>query len=1218
MYAVWRNLPIVAYLPNGIKYYEKVKKMNKALKRNTSRILCALLVCIALTASLLSSVFTVGGIFARANDTENVTFTQVDVSPSNNQFGSGSGSTPQTPDSWTGGGINGSSAGGATKVSGILDLATYAANKDSYQLNKYPEYSGSEVPTSPFGDSTYEGTNRKVLLVHVPQDGSNGTAYGYTSSTVTFTANRFYRVSVWVRTGNFQGDSGAAIRLNGLNEDVAIHNINTYTANPTEANDYNWQRFLFYIASSSYADQSVTLSLQVGDSYTDDNTRLYMPAVGYAMFDNVQVHEISPLTFARAQEEQGATDGNGTGNYSNIRVYDLANKTNVTFADGNATGANLDFQQSVPGNGWHNTSADGDYADVYTYNSGSNTFTPDNDYGFTADPLSSNGNDFDGDTSILVISSPNKAVARGVTSDPFTVKRYHYYRVAAWVKTQDISSGNGATLALTGLRDNTLEDKKYSGQNFFATAASCTGDSNNKSRGGYAQYSIYVKGSVLRDYTATVECWLGTSDGKSSGIAFFDNVTVEEISPKDYADHSGNGNATVDFDTQAAIDGSERPSFDTTGITNGDFYQIDTYDYDPNGADADRSFRYPIAPASWSQFTPDTAETTGYAPYPVETDDISAGIIPTDAQTFSLCKEKGWLDAGTINPAEGVGSVLMLHSPVRTAFCYRSSTFTATANTPGAVSVRLWADGMQSDDYGASLVLKDGSRILATIEGIKNTDKFNTYTFYIEPDTSDAQNLSVEIWLGNGERVRNEAKSKLSAGYVYVQNVSYANLGDSEDADAATALFAEKKAACEKDLLAGRPLTRAAYSFKNVDFMAYDAYDDNFVKYPYDWSLTVNENAETVTYGIFNPNNRTDASYAYVPKEFVNSPNNNSNGILFMHNKMPAYSTMRYNGSVSLEADKYYRVDVSLRVDLPESQDRAQAKGVTLALADTAHAFKDIRETITRPDDYVTDTFRTYSFYINPGSAATTVSLTVSMGESDYSKQSSGYVYINSITYTDINDVIFTEATEETEKRDKDKTYNESYRYALVADLSIEQEEDTDNETEESKPSESSFNWLLIPSILFAVAILIAIIGFIVVKAMEKKAAKKGVVEKKASYDRAATLNKEYNKNAEEGDKIGNVTDNGDESYEAFDDTVSAEKPVAKPDATAKQQTLTANEHNETPESAPVAEEPTESTETKEHNETAQTPEQPSPQQDTEKTESAQQQDNSFIDRFDD
>ncbi len=1196
----------------------KGDKMNKAFNRNTSRILCVL-ISLALALGVIASVSTVG-LWARAEETEDLSFQRVATHPSNNQFSSSTGSAPKTPDSWTGGGINGKGEG--TAIGGVMELDSYPSNKNSYKLTEdYPEEFPDNVsPDSPFGADKLEGTNRNVLFINVRPDGTSaGTAYGYTSSSVTFNANRYYRVSASVRTGSFTKDSGAAIRLNGLDDNVAFTNINTvddlYPLSETNnygwnsADRYGWEDFTFFIASSSYESQSVTVSLQVGDCFTQDDEIKYAPATGYALFDNVEIFEISPSEFLNANESE------------HVKKFDYSAKSDKTLAD--ETGSNLDFYnpaaQEPTLNGWQqvaiNTNPNLLPLGVYDANS---TFDEDNVYHLSSDPLSSYGKYRRGDSGILVLSSYRdgdfRSVAVGMSSGKFTLKRYHYYRVSAWIKTQDIDdgSGAGATLALSVIRNE--EDNEYEGDNLFHTKTACKGNSENKSRGGYEFHSIFVKASVFKDYQASVECWLGTDGSESSGIAMFDNVTIEEIAPELYTKHSGNG-SSVDIDTAAGANGNAFRNFTDTGISNGEFYQIGEYD----------DFAYPLAPADWTRYTPDNVGTTDYSSNAshIKTEDIISGIIPTDKATY----EAHYKDFGEniINPRNGDGSVLMLYSKTPTAFCYRSSNFTVTADKPGALTVSLWAYGI--DGYGASLVLKNDAQIIASIENIKNTDGFKEYTFYIEPNSADITTLSVEIWLGNIDRQSNYTKT--SSGRVFVERVSYHDIADDTASDGTTVTksaatkFAEFKTAYADAKHNGNSqITQAAYSFKTIDFDAFDAYDTAYVKYPYDWKLSVDAGeSSAVRYGIFDPAGPGNDST--VTDSFKNSEGGSGYGILMLENKASAASTISYNGSIALKADTYYKVDVSLRVSLSDAErENDKSAGATLSLSGTDFSFKNIKDTAIRygSDENATvlnENFRTYTFYIKAGSTESSVSLALALGDaSSSSKWTCGKVYVNSVSYTDITNVAYDEAV---------AAVKDGKEYSIIADLSTPADDtDSDNNTSGEK---SELAWWLIPSILFAVAILIAIIGFVTRKILEKHAAKKGVVEKTVSYDRRATLNQEHNKNADEEEKVSTVIDTSstDEQYESFDDDTTVTE-TAKP----KAETITETSEAETPAEVKAngesATEETAQTENSENNESAS--EEVTATEDKASAEEAPAEspapaeenkpDDSFIDRFDD
>ncbi|MDE7395913.1 MAG: hypothetical protein K2M95_07335, partial [Clostridiales bacterium] len=1088
--------------------------MVKTLKNKAMRAL-SVFVCFALALGVFAAVLSLRGSIAYADDAIDYTnFKTEAISITNNQFSSSTGSAPKTPSGWTAGGIGESGAGGA--FGGILELDNYQANKESYKIDTFAP---SDAPNSPFGpSSSYEGTNRNVLLVNVPESNSQGTAYGYTSSNISLTANRYYHITVWVRTCDFtqrNANGGAAIRLNGLDDDVAFNNINTVTGltSFTAANNYGWEQYEFYIATASYAAQTITISLQVGDRYTDanDSTKnLYKPATGYALFDNVQAYQISPAEFLNAQTAQNTQASDNT------IVKDYSSKTSAHFAEIE----NLDFTQDLLG--WDrvvgkNSDVTGISTGVYN---GYIAFSEDNEFFLTSDPVSSLGK-YSKDSNILVISSytsksSKKNVAAGYSTQKFVLERYHYYRLSVWVKTQDVSGGNGATFALSVIRNE--NDEEYEGSNLYSTITSCTGESDNRARGGFKEYAFYVKGSVYDDYQASVECMLGTEGNESSGIAMFDNITLEEITPAQYTANSSNG-TVVNLDT----DGSGI-TYPTTGITNGVFYDAS---YEINKIE---DFAYPLAPANWTQYNAETAGTLGYANDAVDLDTCISGIIPTDRDTFNAYQDK--FGTGSRNPHSQYSSALMLYSENDTAYGYRSSAFTVTADTVGKVTVRL--DAADLEGYGASLVLKSGDSVIATIEKIKHEDTgFKTYTFYIEASDSDVS-LTVEIWMGMQDRQKN--LTKLAKGHLYVESVSYASVEDIKDGDtvlkSAAEQFKEFKKAIEDAKHTDLMLTEAAYSYKTIDFSSYDYYDTSDLKHPYDWTLNVvgGEN-ETVHYGIFDASKRP----AYVPDSFTNTQGATDNGVLLLFNAAPAYSQLTYNGSITLKADNYYKVDVAVKVKIPQ-QDNKNAVGAKIMLlkdgSATKYVFKDIFDTTEKHDDTVTDEFRTYTFYIKAGGEDSTLSLRLSIGDTAQSKWCSGQVYVNKITYTDITNVTYDDAISQID--------NGNLSYAQSAEMSDAAPVEDEEPASEAEPAKNELSWWLIPSILFAIAIVIAVVGFFIRKLLERGSKKKGVVEKTVSYDRRNTLNATHNENADEEDKISDV-EPVDESYNSFDDDKTVE-----------------------------------------------------------------------------
>lgn len=1086
-----------------------MNKTQTGLKRYLTTVITFLLsVLIALSIVQLPHL----AAFAETTYTDFSEPDPVALSISNTQFSDGSGSYPMTPSNWTGGGVSGADVG--STVSGIVNLTASSYNEeireeDKYKLSSYPEYK-TAVPQTPFGTSAFEGTNKNVLMINTY---NSETAYGYTSDTLSFAANKYYRISVYVKTGNFPEGKGATIKLTGLPEEVAIKNINTVKSLNkdaaglpilNESNLYGFKQYTIYVATPSMTSSEVTLSLQVGDNNTDEDNQYYNPARGYAFFDNVDAEEISPNIFNHETED--------VDNRDNLLIADFTDETQYITDSGDLSYLYTDGAQSAGtdigsfGNGmtgWSTiTDIDGvtgGHTSVIYDTSGS--FNPDNTLGLEKRPVSPIGN-ISTESSILVIASRNTAgVATGFRSTDFTVLRNTYYRLSYWVNTENIQNGSGATAIIRG--ENGLADNN---NELSVVASNLTGDATATTRYGWMEYSFYIKGSALKDYSFALELWLGQPDSLSTGIAMFDNVKIQKISSSEYASNSSSG-TIVTFD----------PSFTDTGVTNGLFYEAGDYD----------EYKYPLAPSGWTMYTPDTVETTGFANNAVDsTENVVSGIISTDQSHYEANRENY---NGVNNPAPDTGNMLVMSSLEQTAFAYRSPALTVAAGAKQLLSVSLKAVGVSG--YGANLVLKDGNNVIATIEKITDTtNDFKTYSFYIEGGLSD-KTVTVEIWLGLNDRVNN--KSKLAAGTVFVNRVSYAAMGDTENyADYAKRYASYKSYGIEK-------LDFAAYSFNSLDMSAYDYYSSSVVKTAYNWTLS-NGAADNVVYGIFDSTN-LEKGNLQIPDYFTNEADAANNGVLYLRNVAPDYSKITTANSFSLAENSYYRITLNIKVDLPKTMlDDENAVGAGIQLTNTNFAFENIKDTST-VEDSITDkeTFKTYTFYVKTADAVD-VGLSISLGSNVYpNRNCSGRVYVNNINVLAINNVDYEAAVED---------LDEDEQYIINAAF------DTADEPTEEDPAETNNNiaWWLIPSILFAAALLIAVIGTAIRRFLDKRAGKKEV-QITNSYDRKATLNKIHNDNVgESGDKdnkVSAVSETDDNTYDEFDDTRPAAEQKSEPKA---------------------------------------------------------------------
>ena len=234
-----------------------------------------------------------------------------------------------------------------------------------------------------------------------------------------------------------------------------------------------------------------------------------------------------------------------------------------------------------------------------------------------------------------------------------------------------------------------------------------------------------------------------------------------------------------------------------------------------------------------------------------------------------------------------------------------------------------------------------------------------------------------------------------------------------------------------------------------------------------------------LTFGL---NNKT---FSTVEGEHANLSIRTENNRQMLHIETiePSYATVESNYGFSLTSGSYYRLSLRVRTEIltwntdDESVNESDV-GVSFGLTgyDNFSAIKS-------------DGWTTYTFYINP-STDSTVYLTFAIGTST----------INVGGSLDVSDILF-ETIEEADFNSAPDN-NTTLILTTIEEEEETPEEETDPEEEESTP----FNWnnllYLLSSVIFALSIIVAIVGIVTRKFKKKKPAKKS----KTSYDRNKTV----------------------------------------------------------------------------------------------------------------
>ncbi|MCH5153803.1 MAG: hypothetical protein J1F71_01185 [Clostridiales bacterium] len=1049
----------------------------KVTKNKPITIFLSVLIAIALLLSTAIAVTRPAGAAEEKEDTTE--FAPVSLSLSNPQFSSSSGDYPANPSSWTGEYVDG---GKAELVKGVVDLTpsvySTGGNKE-YALDQYEDEYKSEkdIPKSIFGEGTDFGGDKKALFINTKKGAS--TVYAYKSEEMTLSANSFYRFSVWAKTGKFTAQSGATVKLSGLGQYFGFYNIDTARKNIDSNgklvldvnNNYGWVKYTLYVRTSASLSKSVRINLGLGETATGGNEDpgVYVrPASGYVFFDDVKADRISAFDFASETMHFEKLDGkdNVYGMGTSMAI-DLNETKSFATKDGLEIGT---FSRNT--DQWKNARYD-EYEEnpEYTgsallgfYNSEGrlkDLSSSANVYGFSQNPWAPYGraeyaslsdkqlNFFESDRNgnILVISTYDgdefTAAARGAASPFVTIERFKYYRFSVWVKGDSVEDGNGITIRLKG------KLASANNVNLLTEYTSLAGDSSDTAHYGWKEQIVYIHGSMLYDYDVSFELWLGAPGAQSSGIAMFDNVTFTELKYSDYSAMS-----EADSGNFYAIDDNANAS----NITNGNFVDVDDMD----------EIKFPMPAAEWSYLTTEEVGTRGFSVSAVDTENAVHGIIPTDEKTFAEIAASGAIPYPDMPKAEGLTNVLMLASSTKTAFCYQSPSITIATDTAYKITVDMMVGRV--DGYGASLVLKTTSgNVISTIENIQNTNKqFRTYTFYLSAPRSQ-QTVYLEIWLGLNDRKDN--KQKLSSGNVYVKLVDLVEWTAADDGnitDEFNAILEKYKSDINSTAALGA-MNYGIYSFSEPTLDYYDAYSYDQMGglgTPYQWSRS-SANSNVIS-GIFNTLNVKEELYPGFEKKDL------SGSMLYIYNTEKNYTKYTYDNSLSLVSNKYYRIDVQVKVRISSEELKDKnSVGAGLALTGSSASFTNIKDTSTIYDvnnedsrDY--ETFKKYSFYISTGDNGGDVGLDITFGGEDKESYIQGRLIIGSIVMTEIDNLDYEDA-----QKSKDKNI-------IAVELS---ETVTDNSTNNNTEAASSdIQWWIIPTVIFSVALVAAIVLILVIR----------------------------------------------------------------------------------------------------------------------------------------
>ncbi|MCL2555497.1 MAG: hypothetical protein FWE03_00565 [Firmicutes bacterium] len=1099
-----------------------------------------------------------------------------------------SGGFPATPAQFTGDflgnhqGVLGADAG---IVAGVIPLNhTYIDYFDEIGLGVHPGFNNpTDIPPHPHGRGiAFPSNNSNVLMINT---NNQRTAYGFSTHEFELAPHSFYRFSAFIRTGQFADNQGAAMTLTGLPEPVGIWNIDTVShlrripgtnlPELTLANRFGFENFIIYLATGA-TSESVALNFSVGDS----NGNKFFPSNGFAFFDAVRVDRLSPTTFfdvtrgidsnffyTSAQHTANQTNqthqlfhrastingGISSQALNRLALLDMnPNSHLMSVNDVNLGEFSGETRRTAPG--WSEYRSNDPYIGTDAlvwgiFNAGA-PFVGAGAFGLTEHPMTSTGiSTHNRNNSILVLSSHAggtnfNTVSAGIISDPFLIEAGSLYSLSFWFNTQHLDGT--ATAVISGQSTLSID-------NFELTPVPIGNlvTDDNYARYGWQRREFFIQGSLITDIELNLQLWLGRGE-KSSGVVMFDEIMLTRLNYSDFNEQSAHG-------TRVLIDAVAHGGL----ITNSAFGLVQR-DVDNNGNILPLSF--PARPASWDFINTNTGGWQGQSDRLINHEHAIHGVIPTHPSHFYRMRDVYRLYPMINRPTPNFdheryinNNVLLMHSPTNqdfTAFGYRSPSFNVSEGETVRVAVNMSVNALGA---GASLVLRGGNRIFASIQNINRTPNngFMDFAFYIEGDIHTA-NLTVEIWLGLTDNQNN--MSRLAAGTIVVNSISLEN----------EPMTFEHRYNEFNDIRLPTPANFAVYSADAFTFNSFDRHSNSSIRQAFDFNLTEQTPDSITQYGIIANLREGQTQVHNTVISALNRLENRSPTSVILRNVSEGYNRLTSNHSFNLTSNEWYKIEFDMfvylhgidnvldidldtisneteRTRLIHERARARAtRGAGIHLGQ--HHFANIRDTVSDFPHYVYEEilnangqgtgefeivkrriheFRTFSFYFATGEELENFSWQISMGGVG-TEQIAGMVVVNAVRLSNIGQVEFNTIAnlQEYEETASDFIF-------VVDNTSDDDYYDDDGDDNDDNNQGAGFENLgfLIAGILFAVAIFIVLIAVAGKKILairnSRRPAKK--TPKVVSYDRRHAL---------ETEDIANV----DDSIDSFDDEANIEE----------------------------------------------------------------------------
>lgn len=930
----------------------------------------------------------------------------------NGDFSATSGETyPLTPGSWTGAlGYTSAPSGSDNLIAGVIDTEdkSFSKNRKTYGRVANP---GKSFDTA-------DGDSSNLLMIY----NKANTFYKYTSSSISLTANHYYKLTFAVKTVNLSSNNSEN-RLAGANVFVNGSAYAEYTGINTNG---EWQYKELYIQNGS-SSGSFTVVAQLGGGSSSDTSAL---TSGHAFFDNFVLTDLTDVEEDETAFTQDDFDNVtvGTNGATTTQKYStLLGDTDMNYTTGNTSPYTASKYSTITGfgngdNAWSSSSyVEKGILDTSVTPSLTTSYGDKTRLDLTTPEKSLN-------SKVLYIQN-KRATAYGYRNQAsYTLKSGSdtYYKISVMVRTHIPDNAKGATLKLTtgSGADNDLGIKIV--------------DINNSE---WTEYTFVIKANQIRNRAVYLEMWLGEggqddTDTHVVGTAFFDCISFSTAT----ADEYNNVDDTSKVSTKADLTTDTRNIEDINGsIFNNDIHS------DNLPINSTTSGVVSTEETAWAGSAFSSIENPKSA---LGTSDIIVinNFLPTSYKLSNIFRD----DKGKIDNSKPLGTILpnsnyIISFWVKTKDIKSGSGLTASLNrfeNPDNLSL----ENVTASNY-AKFFTSSSEFTAINTEDLKDyasegNNNYTEFAFYVQGNELVNSELALSFALGSGDKTT--SASHIS-GYAFISNITIEKIEPTEytSASASTVI---KKLSLQSSAGSNEVSSNGFFNYINATDTLSQYNSENLAEektvfndqgkledvygVPTGWTISnsalLDTDGESLTDATFgkalagvvdlSSDKHKDAMLSLTCSKIANINDLANKGLIgytvddyphILMLKTNNVSKFNYTSSnLSLSANSYYMVTIWARTATASDRFSIVLSSTTNTSSDNNYAFSGLAGHTE---------WKQYSFFIQTGYTSVTAKLSLHAGNNNVASESSNTVFFANASYASISEDAYNAGVENTD-----------------------------------------------------------------------------------------------------------------------------------------------------------------------------------------------------------